>query len=322
MNAAETIKKYTSSLQTVADSDNRQIVFAYLVGSQNYGLDGKDSDVDVKVFMFPNLRLLYKGGVRGGSATVMKCKDGEAEIHDFRDISDLIGKMNPTYLEMFFTEFCSYPDETFRMTMDGIRKIIPDLFREERRVFIDATMGTYMQRLRNARYKDAGSESEKTKINKSLAICARMLCLNKFVVVDGDYQNNGFDPAEAFGMAMRMTDAKCAKFKEAAMAFKFEGDLMKGLRLCDEACGGILPEGYHDSYVSSAPSATEFEYVVDAMSKLGSDYFYIGKNMDFVPDPDGTENRTVAPAKERIDNTLYDYFCAKVSADSNALWDY
>lgn len=75
-----------------------------LYGSQNYGLDTKDSDIDCQCFVFPNKENLIYG--KPVIATTIKTKYGTCVIKDIRTAFNEIKKSSPNILECFSTNYC------------------------------------------------------------------------------------------------------------------------------------------------------------------------------------------------------------------------
>ena len=90
-------------VKEIEKNTGRQIVFAALRGSRNYGLETPESDYDYAVFVMPTHRELYdgelnytkevKGNIRGDLY--------EATIYDIRRLPRLASEMNPAFIEIF-----------------------------------------------------------------------------------------------------------------------------------------------------------------------------------------------------------------------------
>lgn len=78
-------------------------LFIALKGSQNYGMDNKDSDIDAICFVIPSIEdLFYKREV----SITHKCENNELiDIKDIRLLVELLKKANPSYLEILFSKY-------------------------------------------------------------------------------------------------------------------------------------------------------------------------------------------------------------------------
>ncbi|MGN1262034.1 MAG: hypothetical protein ACI4UT_03115 [Candidatus Enteromonas sp.] len=128
-------------LQTIKDLEEqigRTIVFAYLQGSQNYDLETPASDMDGKAFCLPSLDDLYDGSFL---SKTFDYPCGQITIHDVRMLPDLLEKMNPTYLESFF----SYEQFFFKDDMKPF--LSPDafnnLFLARKPILLRSILGTF-----------------------------------------------------------------------------------------------------------------------------------------------------------------------------------
>jgi predicted nucleotidyltransferase len=83
-------------------SEEYEIVYMGLYGSQNYNLDTEESDIDVKCFVMPNFSSIYE---RTMISKEVKTSYGIADIKDIRLLPELISKCGLTYLEAFVTDY-------------------------------------------------------------------------------------------------------------------------------------------------------------------------------------------------------------------------
>jgi hypothetical protein len=290
--------KYSDSCDTAFDKSDGTVIFSYLVGSQNYGLSTSESDVDIKVFAFPTTKALYEGLRHGTQAKVIDCKYGQAEIHDFRDIPVLLKKMNPTYLEMFFTTM-TFVDPDFSYPMSEVEKLLPRLFNENLGIFKSSIEGTFWTRLRvMAAHID--DQPEDKLFRKSAALCARMLCYNAIVIADPLKSKDAVDRSAAFDKALHMRGPECEAFLNAAKSFKIDNDLIKGV--------SFLNDGLRQDPKPSLPmvgTKSDKQYVLDYLTSIGTAEFDIGKNIPSgqVISPGETEL-----ASAEIDRLMFEYF--------------
>ena len=92
---------YNESLQYFPEE---QIVGIFLQGSQNYGLDYKDSDVDTKLIVVPSFKdvCLNKKPI---STTHVRANDEHTDWKDIRLYMETFRKQNLNFLEILFTNF-------------------------------------------------------------------------------------------------------------------------------------------------------------------------------------------------------------------------
>ena len=133
---------FLQALKNLEVSIGRTIVFAYLQGSQNYDLETPSSDMDGKAFCLPSLDDLYDGSFL---SKTFDYPQGQITIHDVRMLPELLEKMNPTYLESFF----SYE----RFFFDGAMKdlLSPATFRSlfdtRKPILLRSLLGTFRTKL-------------------------------------------------------------------------------------------------------------------------------------------------------------------------------
>ena len=82
----------------------RSIVGLFLQGSQNYGLDTPNSDIDTKLIVVPSFRdiALNKKPV---STTHIRANDEHIDFKDIRLYMETFRKQNLNFLEILFTDF-------------------------------------------------------------------------------------------------------------------------------------------------------------------------------------------------------------------------
>lgn len=79
-------------------------VYIALVGSQNYGIDTEDSDVDTKAIVLPTLRAVA-ANERPVSQTVHFDNGEQCDVKDIREMVSCWKKQNVNFLEVLFTEY-------------------------------------------------------------------------------------------------------------------------------------------------------------------------------------------------------------------------
>ena len=101
------------------------VVGTFLQGSQNYGLDTEESDIDTKVIIVPSFNdvVLNKKPV---STTAILPSDEHIDVKDIRCYFDCIKKQNINFLEVLFTDYKFIKPEfkeAFQPMLDNNEKI-------------------------------------------------------------------------------------------------------------------------------------------------------------------------------------------------------
>lgn len=118
------------------------LVYLAVQGSTNYDLDIYDdeyqSDVDMKAFILPSFKDLY---YNEKVSKTYKTKYGQVEVKDVRCLPELLGKMNPSYVELLFTPyFCTSKDsEDF---VNKLRELKHRLMQDRFALFVKSLVGT------------------------------------------------------------------------------------------------------------------------------------------------------------------------------------
>lgn len=120
-------------------------VFAIIVqGSQNYELDlyeeDYQSDFDCKAFVLPSFEDVYK---ENKVSKVYRVGCGETgleqiEVKDLRLLGELVGKGNPSYLELLKTD---YVLTNYKVEFQKLQALLPKLLKTRFSLFARATYG-------------------------------------------------------------------------------------------------------------------------------------------------------------------------------------
>ena len=98
---------YDEALQ---DFDEDKIVGCFLQGSQNYGLELPDSDVDTKLIVLPTFRDIALAS-KPVSTTHIRANDEHTDWKDIRLYMETFRKQNLNFLEILFTDYkVMHPD--------------------------------------------------------------------------------------------------------------------------------------------------------------------------------------------------------------------
>jgi predicted nucleotidyltransferase len=84
---------------------DENIVGIFLHGSQNYGLDTENSDVDTKLIVAPTLEEIARNW-KPVSTTFIRENNEHIDFKDVREYISLIRKQNYNFIEILFTDYC------------------------------------------------------------------------------------------------------------------------------------------------------------------------------------------------------------------------
>lgn len=103
--ALETFHHFTQVREAAAKMPGRPKVWAtMLYGSQNYGLDSPESDVDTKTMLLPSLHMLISDSKRISTEVVMR----DGSLDNCKDLREMFGnylKGNINFVETLFTDY-------------------------------------------------------------------------------------------------------------------------------------------------------------------------------------------------------------------------
>ncbi len=122
----EIVEKHHNIAINYMNRTKGTVVMTVLVGSQNYGLEHKDSDVDTYSFVLPPLGEI--AGVKDPVATEVELKDGKCCIKDIRVALNLLIKTNPNSVEWFCSDYVVYNSVYERLMKRYINEKTRDKF--------------------------------------------------------------------------------------------------------------------------------------------------------------------------------------------------
>lgn len=104
MNVIEKVEQHHNLVQ--ARYPNYTVIFTSLYGSQNYGLDNKNSDIDTCTFILPP----FLDFIRGVPAVnnEFDTEDGKCVVKDIRLAFNLLRKPSPNSIEWFLSDYQHY----------------------------------------------------------------------------------------------------------------------------------------------------------------------------------------------------------------------
>lgn len=156
----------------------------FLYGSQNYGLDTEESDVDTKVIVIPSFKELID------KKSISKSNASENGLHDIKDIKTMFEqfiKANPAYIEILATDYYNvnplYKEEFNLLMNNGYEIVNRDLKR-----LVCATYGTALNKI-GYLINNLGTNKEAIrKYGYDGKNPSHVLRLNEFIqrILDGD----------------------------------------------------------------------------------------------------------------------------------------
>ena len=128
----EIARSIAKAVYTSLIADGYDVIAVVLQGSQNYGLDTESSDYDFKAFVMPTPLDLYESR---RVSTVRQVLTGQCEVKDIRDLAHLLGKLNPTYLEILAGPVYYVSDNPVYIQLwDILRHLVNPLVHENREI--------------------------------------------------------------------------------------------------------------------------------------------------------------------------------------------
>lgn len=110
--------------QNYADQHNAKLISVIVKGSQNYGLDAEDSDVDTVALILPSKETLIFGNKISTELHVPVDSDNTTEncvVKDIRLLASELFKGSPNMLELLFSEYY-FDSIKFTKYMDKLRQ--------------------------------------------------------------------------------------------------------------------------------------------------------------------------------------------------------
>jgi len=110
MNKVEAaVETHAQKVKQFIEKFGAQHFMTVLIGSQNYGLDSKDSDIDTFSFVMPSLNDLITG--KPPLSFEMDTDDGKCSVKDYRLAFNLLRKPSPNSVECFVSKYKYYEPE-------------------------------------------------------------------------------------------------------------------------------------------------------------------------------------------------------------------
>lgn len=103
MTVMDRVREHYEEAKTIFDES--RIVGIFLYGSQNYGLDSPESDVDTKCIIVPTFEEICFNK-KPVSYTHVRANDEHIEFKDIRLMMKEFRKQNMNFVEILFTQYC------------------------------------------------------------------------------------------------------------------------------------------------------------------------------------------------------------------------
>lgn len=193
------LNQYLECADTIVKRRGEEIFLLYLKGSQNYGLDNEDSDIDLIVVTIPTLQRVlcnkvpcsstYKMAEKPFSGVVENSK-GLSTFMDIRNYFLSLKKNNPTTLESLFTPYYVV-NPKYKNFFFELQKLRNDVVLANPKKLILSLLGGA-----NSEYGKVTNEFSKDnldyyKINKAQASFFRLSLMARFYLKT--YQEEDFD---------------------------------------------------------------------------------------------------------------------------------
>jgi len=110
--------------KTILEEKGYIVLYIGLYGSQNYSLQDKDSDIDVKAIILPTLHdIIFRNNV----STTIECEKGNIDVKDLVTFYDVIKKGNFSYIESIETKYYigyKYIKDLFSQFKPNLKSIV------------------------------------------------------------------------------------------------------------------------------------------------------------------------------------------------------
>lgn len=123
----ETFKKH---IEFAKEKYGKRLMFVGLYGSQNYGVDTEDSDVDTKCIVLPTVDELCRGVKTNVTHNyVVDGDDGHMEVKDVYSYMGVLGNLSMNFMEPFEGKYRFSPLAHTKFCVE-VYHMFPDLVRE------------------------------------------------------------------------------------------------------------------------------------------------------------------------------------------------
>lgn len=120
------------------DKNYGKNVFAeFLYGSQNYGLDTSESDVDTRVIVIPDLKCLID---KKNISETINLSNGLSDVKDIKTMFQQFYKSNPAYLELLISDYAVF-SPTHKYEFDQLREMADEIALRDKKRLVHASYG-------------------------------------------------------------------------------------------------------------------------------------------------------------------------------------
>ena len=200
------------------EASGRKIVFLFVQGSQNYNLETESSDIDCKAFCLPSFEDFYYG--KEYSAT-LEGEYGQTTVHDIRMLVDLLTKMNPTYVEMFFSKHLYFPDPELKKALlsyvpefKGLKGFYNNLFRLYKYRFLQSMIGTFNKKLKELEKPTPAREATVKEYGYDIKSASHAIRYFRLLIVIVTFirHQTSLSPYEAYEQELSLTDLNARQY--------------------------------------------------------------------------------------------------------------
>ena len=182
-----------------------KIILEGVVGSHAYGLNNKDSDIDIKgIFVYPTTKIL---SLQKGKETINK-NNPDIEHHEIEKFIRLACKCNPTILEMLFLDNYNILTEEGKLLIDNRNLFLnKNIYKSYGGYALDQAKKLYKKGMKFARYE------------KHCRHCFRLLLQGKQLLEEKTLNVKVKNPEELFKISKLSPEKLIDKFEEEFKEF-------------------------------------------------------------------------------------------------------
>lgn len=119
----------------------------YLFGSQNYCLDNENSDIDLVGIVIPTLDdLILKNKP---TSHIIEKENGHIDVKDIRIFLNCLVKSNPAYIELIYSDYKLFKNDTFKQYDQEIQNILEENQKDLLVKFMKSSYGIMLSKKSN-----------------------------------------------------------------------------------------------------------------------------------------------------------------------------
>lgn len=164
---------------------NESFFFAeFLYGSQNYGLDTEESDVDTKVIVIPSFKELID---RKSISKSTESANGLCDIKDIKTMFEQFIKANPAYIEILATDYYNV-NPLYETEVSLLLSNVDEIINRDMKRLVCATYGTALNKIGYLVNNSGTNKEAIKKYGYDGKNPSHVLRLNEFIkrILDGD----------------------------------------------------------------------------------------------------------------------------------------